>query len=145
LPLTHFQICESWKYSAKATIADADATTANMAALIFNARRKIRTPAFAGSQTTGQRMSRIFVLAAASVVGWRQSGHSAEGRAERTRFAEPDREPNIGYGQVRPGKQRFGVFDAAFRVIPVRRNSEGFLERPAKITRAQPNKPSEGR
>ena len=57
----------------------------------------------------------------------------------RTRFAEADRQSDFGHGILSLSQHELRPLDPPDRVVPMRRNAERLLERPAKMKGAQPS------
>src|SRR6516162_8468903 len=95
-------------------------------------------------QSSGVSLPSPELSEASAIRGRCRAGCLAKSRRERTRFAEADRQRNLGDRACWPRQQRLGVVDATSVVIAVGRHAERPLEGPAEMVRAQPNTVREG-
>src|SRR5262249_2937055 len=95
-------------------------------------------------QSSGVSLPSPKLSEASAIRGRCRAGCLAKGRRERTRFAEADRQRDLGDRARGPRQERLGVVDATSVVIAVGRHAERPLEGPAEMIRAQPNTVREG-
>src|SRR5262249_23653548 len=74
----------------------------------------------------------------------RHASCPAKGGGERACLAEADGHADLRHRRGRLRQELLGAFDAARRVIAVRRHTQGPFERPAEVVRAQFRESSEG-
>src|SRR5712671_627706 len=78
------------------------------------------------------------------IAGRRKSGGVSEGRGERARGAEADRNSDIGHGGGGLRQQNLRVLHSTVSMKSVRRDAERFLERPTKVVGTQSDELGEG-